>query len=180
MLDLCMARLGNPANVRGVVTPGSALPEVADRSVNVVWSFDAFVHIAPTDQDRYLSEIARVLRPGGVAVIHHADGRNQGVAPSRQGWRAPMSVDLFSALAKSHGLRSERVIRDWSAGQHRLDAYADAISVTPGLSHSRVISSCVRAGIGTRSMLLCSSGGNENSADRFRRRTSSDCRPCGT
>ena len=57
---------------------GCDLPGVADGSVDAVWSFDVFVHVAPLDQAGYLDAIARVLRPGGVAAIHHADGRNRG------------------------------------------------------------------------------------------------------
>ncbi len=71
--------------------------------MDAIWSFDVFVHVAPLDQAGYLDEIARVLRPGGVAAIHHADGRNRGALPSRAGWRAPMSADLFAALAPSAG-----------------------------------------------------------------------------
>ena len=45
-----------------------------------------------------------MLRPGGVAVIHHADGRNLGKLPSRSGWRSPMSRHLFATLAADRGL----------------------------------------------------------------------------
>ena len=86
---------------------------VSDASVDAVWSFDVFVHIAPGDQAGYLGEIARVLRPGGVAAIHHADGRNRGIAPSRAGWRAPMTAALFASLARERGLTVERVVRSW-------------------------------------------------------------------
>lgn len=85
-----------------IVLPESA--RVEDRSVQAVWSFDVFVHVAPVDQAGYLSEIARVLSPGGVAVIHHANGRNRGSLPSRHGWRSPMTAGLFGALAREHDL----------------------------------------------------------------------------
>ena len=101
----------------------------ADRSVDAVWSFDVFVHIAPGDQAGYLSEIARVLRPGGVAAIHHADGRNRGLLASRTGWRAPMTAALFAALARERGLEVARVIRSFGNGPHALDAFGDAITV---------------------------------------------------
>jgi hypothetical protein len=45
-----------------------------------------------------------VLADGGVAVIHHSDGRNRGRLLSRHGWRAPMSRELIAALARSRGL----------------------------------------------------------------------------
>jgi SAM-dependent methyltransferase len=128
-LDLVAERLGAAGNVECVLTDGSAIAGVADRSVDAVWSFDVFVHVAPGDQAGYLSEIARVLRPGGVAAIHHADGRNRGLAPSREGWRAPMTAALFATLARERGLEVERVIRSFGDGQHALGGFGDAITV---------------------------------------------------
>jgi SAM-dependent methyltransferase len=47
------------------VSQDGNLPEIPDSSVDWVWSFDTFVHFHPELFDRYLREIARVLRPGG-------------------------------------------------------------------------------------------------------------------
>ena len=108
-----------------MLSAGSDLPGVPDGSVDVVWSFDVFVHVSPLDQAGYLAEIARVLRPGGRALIHHADGRNRGRIPSRGGWRSPMSAHLFAALARERGLAVEGHIRAWSGGRHDFEAYGD-------------------------------------------------------
>ncbi len=113
VLELVASRV---PGVETVLSPGAALPGVAAGSVDAVWSFDVFVHIAPVDQAGYLLEVGRVLRPGGIAVIHHADGRNRGALPSRAGWRAPMSTALFAALAARAGLRVEDTLRSWSGG----------------------------------------------------------------
>jgi SAM-dependent methyltransferase len=128
-LDLVAERLRDAANVEYVLTDGSRLKGVGDATVDAVWSFDVFVHIAPGDQAGYLSEIARVLRPGGVAAIHHADGRNRGLAPSRDGWRAPMTAELFATLARERGLAVDRVIRSFGEGRHALGGFGDAITV---------------------------------------------------
>ncbi len=129
ILARCREALGNPPGVVYLISPGSSLAQVADATVDAIWSFDAFVHIAPVQQAEYMAEIARVLTPGGVAAIHHADGRDQGFHASRRGWRAPMTATLFAALAREHGLVVDRVIRSWSGGRHDLAAYQDAISV---------------------------------------------------
>ena len=129
VFEVCRARLGDLPHVRYVHSGGHDLPGVAAGSVNAIWSFDVFVHVAPLDQAGYLDEIARVLRPGGVAAIHHADGRNRGALPSRAGWRAPMSADLFAALARERGLAVERQLRSWSGGRHDLGAFHDVITV---------------------------------------------------
>ena len=128
-LDLVAERLRDAGNVEYVLTDGSAVAGVADASVDAVWSFDVFVHVAPGDQAGYLAEIARVLRPGGIAAIHHADGRNRGLAPSRSGWRAPMTAELFASLARERGLEVERVVRSFGEGRHALGGFGDAITV---------------------------------------------------
>jgi SAM-dependent methyltransferase len=130
-LELCRERFAEEAGRMAFVqSSGNDMPGVADGSIDAVWSFDVLVHVAPLDIAGYLSEIARVLTPEGVAVLHHADGRNRGRVPSRAGWRAPMSRGLLAALAAERGLRVERQFDRWGPdGCYNLDAYADAITV---------------------------------------------------
>jgi SAM-dependent methyltransferase len=129
-LELCRERFSGDERVDYVLSSGSAIAGVEDGSIDAVWSFDVFVHIAPRDQAAYLNEIARVLAPGATAVLHHADGRNRGRQPSRAGWRSPMSRGLFEALAVERGLRVERQLDSWGPdGRYDLSAYADAITV---------------------------------------------------
>jgi ubiquinone/menaquinone biosynthesis C-methylase UbiE len=129
-LRLCRARLSEFTNVSYVHGGGSDLPGIDDASIDAVWSFDVFVHVAPADFVGYLDEIARVLRPGGVAVIHHSDGRNQGRLLSRHGWRAPMSRELLAELAPPRGLIVARQFDSWGErGEFDLSAFGDAITV---------------------------------------------------
>ncbi len=129
-LELCRERFAGATNVEYVLSAGDRLTGVADASVDAIWSFDVFVLVAPADQAGYLAEMARVLAPGGVAVIHHADGRNLGASPSRSGWRSPMSRNLFASLARARGLTIEDQIDAWGPeGRFDLSAYHDVISV---------------------------------------------------
>ena len=129
-LELCRERFDGAANVQYVLSSGSDLPGVPNASIDAVWSFDVLVHVAPCDQAAYLGEIACVLAPGGVAVLHHADGRNRGQLPSRRGWRAPMSRRLFAALATERALKVECQLDSWGPdGRYDLSAYADTITV---------------------------------------------------
>jgi ubiquinone/menaquinone biosynthesis C-methylase UbiE len=129
-LDLCRDLFDGDTRIQLVLSSGSDLPGVEDGSIDAVWSFDVFVHVAPRDQAAYLGEISRVLRPGGVAIVHHSDGRNRGQLPSRRGWRSPMSRDLFAALALERGLQVEHQLDSWGTnGCFDLSAYADAITV---------------------------------------------------
>lgn len=129
-LALCRERFADRENVAYVLSAGNDLPGVADSSIDAVWSFDVFVHVSPVDQAGYLTEVARVLKPGGLAVIHHADGRNLGDLPSRSGWRSPMCRKLFAALAAERGLTLETQIDSWGEDRrHDLAAFHDAITV---------------------------------------------------
>lgn len=122
VLDLTRARYGEDPNVSFVRTAGSDLPGVADDSVDTVWSFDVFVHFAPLDTAGYLTEIARVLRPGGSATVHHS-GRRE-----RRGWRAPMTARLFASLAAERGLVVERQFDSWEDGRFDVRPFGDVIT----------------------------------------------------
>lgn len=129
-LELCRERFRGDDRIECVRSSGSDLPGVQDGSIDVVWSFDVFVHLAPRDQAGYLKEISRVLTPGGLAVIHHSDGRNRGKLPSRSGWRSPMSRQLFAALTAERGLRVAHQFDSWGPdGCYDLSGYGDAITV---------------------------------------------------
>ena len=54
-------------------TKGYELEGVDLGSVDFLFSFDAFVHIAPEGIYEYLKNIQRTLKDGGVSVIHYAD-----------------------------------------------------------------------------------------------------------
>lgn len=58
-----------------VQTTGAEMRAVADASIDFVFTFDVFVHLEPEVIGAYLREIERVLRPGGVAVVHYGDIR---------------------------------------------------------------------------------------------------------
>jgi SAM-dependent methyltransferase len=129
-LELCRERFNNDARVQFIISSGSDLPGVEAGSIHAIWSFDVFVHVSPRDQATYLEEIARVLAPGGTAVVHHSDGRNRGQLPSRHGWRSPMSRGLFAALATERGLKVECQLDSWGpSGRYDLSGYGDAITI---------------------------------------------------
>lgn len=55
-----------------LVPVGSRLAEVADASIDYVFSFDTFVHFHRELFDGYVREISRVVKPGGLVHLHHA------------------------------------------------------------------------------------------------------------
>ena len=69
MVDAAVAR-GLPPNVHLQATSGTALAPFEDRSLDFVFSEHVFQHIADAAViKRYLAEIARVLGPGGAALL---------------------------------------------------------------------------------------------------------------
>lgn len=122
-VEICRRRFRDAGNVEVIQTDGASLPGVASSSVDVVWSMEAFVHMAPVDVAAYLREIARVLKPGGFALIHHAARWH------RPGWRAPMTRTLFSELARARGLSIEAQFDQWGAEGFNVRASHDAITV---------------------------------------------------
>jgi ubiquinone/menaquinone biosynthesis C-methylase UbiE len=123
-LELCRKRFAGTPNVEFLLTEGASLPDVPDGSVDSVWSFDVFVHIRPVDVASYLSEIARVLRPGGVALIHHSGRFSRGA-----GWRSPMTAHLFANLARERGLEVARQFDSWADGRFGVRTNGDVVTV---------------------------------------------------
>jgi len=102
----CKERFTASTNIGYFVTDGTSLPPSATDAIDFVWSFDAFVHMDREVIAAYLKEIARVLKAGGMAIIHHsnvADLETHAQAKA-EGWRAPMTATLFTKLALQAGL----------------------------------------------------------------------------
>jgi ubiquinone/menaquinone biosynthesis C-methylase UbiE len=135
-LEYCRKRFAGRPDMDFHVTDGSSLPAGLDGQFDLVWSFDSFVHIHPRDIAGYLRDFVRVLKPGGVAVIHHANRFHYtlGLAPIRHwgpswtylyrmlsigaqerldGWRSPISGRMFKRLAREAGLEVSEQFQRW-------------------------------------------------------------------
>lgn len=86
----CRERFQHCSNIEYVLGDGQSL-EVADATVDSVWSYDVFVHINPVAARSYFREFGRILKPGGRAVIHHPGAKR--INPSRS--------DLTDAMVRS-------------------------------------------------------------------------------
>ena len=103
-IEFCKGRFSDKTNIDYFVTDGTSLPP--GTGIDFVWSFDALVHMDRIVAAAYLKEIARVLKPGGKATIHHSNVAD--IETHRQagakGWRAPMTAELFAQLSTDAGL----------------------------------------------------------------------------
>jgi SAM-dependent methyltransferase len=72
-VQACRKRFASFPHCSFEVNDGASLPGVEDRSVDLVFSWDSLVHAQLDAIEPYLHECARVLKPGGVAFIHHSN-----------------------------------------------------------------------------------------------------------
>ncbi|MDX6706971.1 MAG: hypothetical protein QOI48_2817 [Solirubrobacteraceae bacterium] len=83
-------------------TSGYDMTGVADASIDLVFTFDVFVHLEPDGIASYLAEIERVLRSGGRAVVHYADKRKP-IAAENPGF-SDMDRERMEAMLADGGL----------------------------------------------------------------------------
>jgi len=152
-IEACRRRFGDGPGLTYVVNNGTSLPGVEDASVHFVWSFDSFVHMDLPIVRAYVEEFARVLRPGGHVVLHHAGKRGAPRAvsavtahlgrPGRvahrlitqrrlhdSGRRADVTARDVAGLLRDNGLDLVRQTSTWGAeGQYTVEKYRDVITV---------------------------------------------------
>jgi ubiquinone/menaquinone biosynthesis C-methylase UbiE len=100
-LAICKQRFQSCDNISYLLGDGRTIP-LPDQSVDSVWSYDVFVHISPVDARNYFADIARVLRPGAYAVIHHP-GHDFDSARIRAN-RSDLTDNLVLSFAAENGL----------------------------------------------------------------------------
>jgi ubiquinone/menaquinone biosynthesis C-methylase UbiE len=101
-IKLCRQRFQDCRNIDYSVGSGNTLP-LADASVEVIWSYDVFVHINPLDARNYFREFKRILKPGGTAVIHHP-GSSRARKYREGAWRSDLTDAMVLDFARENGL----------------------------------------------------------------------------
>ncbi|MDF1852661.1 MAG: class I SAM-dependent methyltransferase [Verrucomicrobiales bacterium] len=125
-LKVCSERFSESENISFVLTPGDCLPEVEDGSIDAIWSFDVFVHINRKEVSKYAIDMFRVLRPGGVGVIHHGT-----VGGENGGWRSNMTAQGMIDELESAGFEIVDQFTEWTdqGKEHQAGLYGDAVTV---------------------------------------------------
>lgn len=77
------------SNAELIVGDGASLPGVADQSLDFVYSLLVLIHVDKRSAYRYLREIERVLRPGGLALLQF------------QNMLSPKGLELFQGVVDS-------------------------------------------------------------------------------
>jgi SAM-dependent methyltransferase len=104
----CRERFAGDPRLRFEVNDGTSLAVAADRSIDLVFSFDSLVHAEIDVIAGYLKEFERVLADDGVAFIHHSNMGSYEPGtydPHNIHWRATsVSAALVERLAVASGL----------------------------------------------------------------------------
>ncbi|MEA3176508.1 MAG: hypothetical protein QOI59_31 [Gammaproteobacteria bacterium] len=123
-IDYCMARIGPNPKASLFVNNGVDFRPVESASLSAIFCYDAMVHFHRDVVRSYLGDIARVLIPGGKALLHHsnyAQGSDTSYGSNPHA-RAYMTTSLFAEYARAANLVvSDQSIFDWSRVQD-LDA----------------------------------------------------------
>lgn len=120
-IDFCRKRFQGKANVRCEVNNGYDLQPAATESATSIYSYDAMVHFEPDVVGAYLTDIPRVLKPGGRALLHHSvySGNPGGHYTQNPHHRNYMTADLFRHFALRAGLTIlSQEIFPWGGGSN--------------------------------------------------------------
>lgn len=113
-IQICREKFGSRGDIDFHVNDGNDLGFISSSSLDRIWSFDVFVHILSADIERYVAEFARVLKPGGRALIHHAkSGFDSGP------WRSDMTDTRMREIAGQHRLEVVDQFESWGDGIER-------------------------------------------------------------
>lgn len=107
-IDVCKERFQGRPNIEFFVNDGRSLDMIESDSIERVWSWDVFVHIAAQDIRAYVAEFSRVLVPGGRAIIHHSKN-----GESKLGWRSDMTAEKMREFCAENNLTLVTQFETW-------------------------------------------------------------------
>lgn len=114
-IEICKERFKGFEKIEYFVNDGKSLDFMAEASVDRVWSWDVFVHISSEDVREYVRHLARVMKPQGRALIHHAKhGRR------KAGWRSDMTDAKMREYCREFGLEVLRQYESWDEGRYAI------------------------------------------------------------
>jgi SAM-dependent methyltransferase len=104
-IAFCKQRFAGLNNFRFIVNNGVDLGQIADGSATAVFCYDDMVHFDHEIVYGYLREFARILRPGGMALLHHSNYPHNpgGDYKANPSWRCYMPAGLFQDYAIKSG-----------------------------------------------------------------------------
>lgn len=115
-ISICRKRYEERAKIGFYVNNGKDLREIADASKTALFTYDSMVHFELMDIYSYLLETKRILKTGGMALLHHSNNTEDyriNFATGKYG-RNYMSAEIFAYLAHRVGVEVvEQHLVDW-------------------------------------------------------------------
>lgn len=151
-INYCKKRFSRFKNAQYFNNDGKSLNFLKNNSIDFIWSYDSFVHMEADVIRAYLYQFPRILKKGGIAVIHHA-GKNNKLIPFarflsnfgkigsviktqilfrkiRQGCRSDISKEMFADLAKKSRLKIIKQVDSWgSQNEYNCKLFGDYITI---------------------------------------------------
>lgn len=115
-IDYCMERYKDSKKIDYYCNNGYNLQKLNSSEYTALFCYDAMVHFEMMDIFEYLKDINRVLRPNGMALLHHSNNTSdyRGSFSNATGGRNYMSKDLFAYLSYRAGFDVvEQKVIDW-------------------------------------------------------------------
>lgn len=116
----CRQRFAGDARYNFIQNNGVSLEAIPDNELTLAYCFDAMVHFDSDVVRAYLTEIFRILKPGGKGFIHHSNTTSNptGSYLDTKGWRNFMSKEFFAHYCAKEGFTVlQQEVMDWSAPQ---------------------------------------------------------------
>ena len=118
-IEACRSRFSAATNIAYHVGDGKSLPMVPDHSVDFAFSFDSLVHAEADVMEAYAGELARTLKPDGVAFLHHSNmGAHRRAAALARRFPAPLRrrLTVRGLVVNVYAWRAESATAEAFAG----------------------------------------------------------------
>lgn len=114
-IDYCKERYKDNKKIDYLCNNGYNLKELNSGEYTALFCYDAMVHFEMMDIYEYLKDIHRVLKPNGMALLHHSNNTSNYTVTFTNSGRNYMSKDLFAYLSHRAGFDviDQKVI-DWA------------------------------------------------------------------
>lgn len=119
-IEVCRKRFKEDSNITYAYSTKDGI-QLENETCNAVYSWDAMVHFGYKFMDFYLQDLYRVLKPDGIAILHHSNLKNAKSVRCKEEWmdntgsRSNFSKEEFVELAKKSGFQViEQKIINWS------------------------------------------------------------------
>ena len=108
-IEICKNRFKNYNKIQYFVNDGKSLDFIQTGSIDIIWSWDVFVHIQSEDIKNYIRQFARILNKEGKAIIHHSkNGKYEA------GWRSDMTAKKMVSYSNEYGLEVLEQFVSWN------------------------------------------------------------------